>query len=954
MRIAIYAAGMPFDGKTIPDGDSLGGSESAAYYMAKELVKLGHHVICFTCQEKPTGADGVVYTWIGERTETFPLGYQFHAIMQAPHDVLILQRHPQGFKHRYNTKLNIWWLHDIALGRQAGVIIDSLVNIDRVFTVSEWHKNQVSEVYGIDKEFITATTNGVDYDAFGDTRRASMLVGREPFSMIYIARPERGLENLVKEGGIMEQLPECKLYVCGYDNTTDDMRSYYQMLWDRCEQLPNVENLGNLGKSALYEKMKSCMLYVYPTTFEDTSCIAVLEANAAGLPVIGTNGSAVPETIEGGGAILLNLRNGEVNQKAFVKAIKGNITGKNWRILHDEALEKKQTWQSAAIQWDNVIRKELEFNSLNKHRLAKHFEQMSDIAVIKERGMTQYIDKWSKKYGFFVNNTFAEHYKAYYEYEKSRGVEYGPEDLTGNKRFETTCNLIKKFNPSTVLDYGCAHGHYTINLAKRFPDIEFIGIDICQSNINTAIKWCEDEGLQDRVEFKCYDFMTDDLLQTQGYDLILCSEVLEHVADPIKLVSRLEYALEPQTGTMLLSTPYGPWEAIGYGKHSNWRAHLHHFERDDLADMFSDQRDYRLLAIPHTGILGHFMFHFTPNGNSYGAIDYDRKIRQQAPQETLSVCMIVKDAEYTLGHTLEGIQHITDEIIIGIDDATMDDTRRVAEKFGARCIDIVSPMKQGFDNARNETIDTASMDWILWIDADETIEYADIIPQYLRNNCYNGYAIAQNHFAAEPAGLLKTDYPVRIFRNNKDIKFYGHIHEHPELLMNSGVGKVCIMPKVAIMHTGYGTEMVRRERFKRNWPLMQEDHKRHPERILGRFLWIRDLAHCIRYNLEMNDRRIKPDDIDNSLKIVDEWRELVKTGNDRYIKESIQYYTEAVNVLTQGKGIEFGIAMDASKFNGGIQPQEAVKGMFLNEGDIDLLLTHLKKTVFEKFQGKYY
>lgn len=948
MRIAIYAAGMPFDGTTIPDGKSLGGSESAAYYMAKELVKLGHHVICFTSKQFPVSKDDVVYTWIGDRTEQYPLGYQFHAIMQAPHDVLILQRHPQGFNHRFNTKLNIWWLHDLALGRQAGSIIESLINIDRIFTVSAFHKNQVAGVYDISKDFITATTNGVDYEAFGDINSES----REPFSMIYAARPERGLESLVREGGIMEKLPQCKLYVCGYDNTTDDMRSYYQHLWNRCEQLPNVENLGCLGKNALYDKMKSCMLYVYPTTFEDTSCIAVLEAQAAGLPVIGSNWSAVPETLEGGGAILLNLIDGQIDQKAFVQAIKHNINGKNWRELHEESLLKKQSWEAAAKQWDQVIKWEFEERQYDLPRLVKHFERLSDIAVIKKFNNQVLVDNWDKKYGFFDNNIFAEHYKSYYEYEKSRGVEYGPEDLVGNKRFETTCDLIKKFDPKTVLDYGCAHGHYTINLAKRFPETRFLGVDICQDNIDKARAWAKSEDMTDNVSFMVGD-LTQNPLPNDGFDLILCSEVLEHVAEPIGLIEELERHLADD-GTMLLSTPYGPWEALGYKDHGTWRAHLHHFERDDLSDMFSDQKDYKLLALPHSDTLGHFLFHFIPNENSYGQIDYDRKIRTQAPQETLSVCMIVKDAEYTLGHTLESIQHIADEIIIGIDNTTTDDTLKIAEKFGAQCFDIESPMIQGFDNARNETIDCAGMDWILWIDADETVEYADMIPQYLRNNCYNGYAIAQHHFAAEPAGLLKTDYPVRLFRNCKGIQFYGHIHEHPEIIMNSGVGKVCMVPQVAIMHTGYGTEAVRRNRFKRNFPLMVEDRNLHPERILGRFLWIRDLAHLIRYNLEKTDRRIQSEDIDNALLIIEEWRELVKTGNDRYIKESIQYLTEAVNVVTQGKGIEFGIGMDASKFNGGLQPTVPVQGMFLNEDDIDLLISHLKKTTFDKFQGRYY
>jgi hypothetical protein len=123
MYIAIHCAGMPFDGDTIPGGQSLGGSESAAYYMAKELVQLGHSVTVFTTKQhlndkgESVGQywDGVLYEWIGTPTEQLPLGDRFHAVMQAPFDVCIIQRHPLAFFKPVNAKLCIWWLHDLAL-----------------------------------------------------------------------------------------------------------------------------------------------------------------------------------------------------------------------------------------------------------------------------------------------------------------------------------------------------------------------------------------------------------------------------------------------------------------------------------------------------------------------------------------------------------------------------------------------------------------------------------------------------------------------------------------------------------------------------------------------------------------------------------------------------------------------------------------------------------------------
>jgi tRNA G46 methylase TrmB len=93
-----------------------------------------------------------------------------------------------------------------------------------------------------------------------------------------------------------------------------------------------------------------------------------------------------------------------------------------------------------------------------------------------------------------LHEKWKEHYEAYYQYEKDRGVEYGPEDCTNNNRFATVASYLDALPAgSVVCDYGCAHGHYTINLAKLFPALKFVGVDITESNISTARKWADSD-----------------------------------------------------------------------------------------------------------------------------------------------------------------------------------------------------------------------------------------------------------------------------------------------------------------------------------------------------------------------------------------------------------------------------------------------------------------------------
>jgi glycosyltransferase involved in cell wall biosynthesis/2-polyprenyl-3-methyl-5-hydroxy-6-metoxy-1,4-benzoquinol methylase len=960
MFIAIHCAGMPFNGDTIPSGKSLGGSESAAYYMAKELVSLGHTVTLFTNfqhfndKKEVVGQywDGVLYEWLGNVNEQFPLGDRFHLVMQSPFDVCIIQRHPFAFIKPVNAKLTLWWLHDLATYARQGHVQAHLLNIDKILTVSEWHRQQVSKVYDIPLDSIIATTNGVDYSMFEGLEG----IEREPRSLFYMARPERGLINLVGEDGIMEELHDCHLYVCGYDNTTPEMATFYNYLWQRCEALPNVTNLGHLGKRKLYEAMAHAELYVYPTTFEDTSCIAALEANAAGLPVIGSDWSATTETLQGGGSILLPLKDGQVDKKEFAKTVRMVFSQPSkLESLRKKALAKRQTWKDAALQWDNIFREELEKKNECSLRLAKHFERQSDIVAADKMGLVSLIDEYEKKYKFYFNDDFAAHYKAYYEYEAARGVVYGPEDLGRNNRFNVVLSRIMELQPKTCLDYGCAHGHYPMNIIARTPkdSIHITGLDIAASNIEKAKTWAKQAGMESQTKFVKGDI---DYLKDHPelkYDLVLCSEVLEHVKDPQALIDELMLHIN-DGGSLLGTTPYGPWEAMGFKEHYPWRAHLHHFERQDLKEMFGDFLNFKLLAVPHSGELGHFVWTFSKTDKPCGQIDYARKEWMQAPRETLSVCMIAYNEEDSIGKTLKTVADIADEIIVAIDEKTTDKTEEICHKYGAKTFRIKSPMDIGFDAARNLSIAKASMDWILWIDADETLEGTNNLTKYLRPNCFNGYAIKQHHFAVEPACLLQTDMPVRLFRNNKGIKFFGVVHEHPETEINKGAGKVMILDDISIMHTGYSTEAIRRKRFERNWPLMQKDREKYPDRALGKFLWIRDLAHYNRYMFERL-KQVTPDMETRAKEAVKIWHELLDAKQTRMAVEGLVYYTQAVELLTAGRGIQFAVDMSASKLNGGARlPKQPIAAMFESKKDIEQLTSLLIETNIGEYENRYY
>ncbi|WP_306481128.1 glycosyltransferase family 2 protein [Bacillus toyonensis] len=83
---------------------------------------------------------------------------------------------------------------------------------------------------------------------------------------------------------------------------------------------------------------------------------------------------------------------------------------------------------------------------------------------------------------------------------------------------------------------------------------------------------------------------------------------------------------------------------------------------------------------------------------------------------TISLCMIVKNEESSLGQCLQSIEGVPDEIII-VDTGSTDKTKEIALKWTSHVLDF--EWINDFAAARNFAFQHATMDYILWLDADD-------------------------------------------------------------------------------------------------------------------------------------------------------------------------------------------------------------------------------------------
>lgn len=399
--------------------------------------------------------------------------------------------------------------------------------------------------------------------------------------------------------------------------------------------------------------------------------------------------------------------------------------------------------------------------------------------------------------------------------------------------------------------------------------------------------------------------------------------------------------------------------------HGTWRAGLRKraLSRRDLDDILGGLPE---LNIRHIALNQDFdgitiaTFRYV-DGRIRPGRDLGRVLRSQAPRELHSTCLMVRDNESTIGIPLKSVESLTDEVCIidtGVTDRTLDivdDWHRrtgipvrvekgTSPRWCFTCLrehDIgemgFGHKVAGFETPRNESIALASGDWIQWLDSDEELLNAQGLEKYLRPNVYMGYGIQQHHHSCHPPEAAKVDFPVRLFRrlpcpenqpagwfdygplnwptyhSGQKARFTGIVHEHPGYGPGylEGLGPVIVLPDIFIAHRGYFTEDQRRRRFVRNWPLMVADRQKYPDRRLGRFLWIRDLSHQVRYLIESNGSRLTPEAAHLAEQACALFKEDFTTRADAYSADVLMFARTCMEVL--GRGIEFDVTVRARK-----------------------------------------
>jgi len=122
----------------------------------------------------------------------------------------------------------------------------------------------------------------------------------DPIKLIYTSTPWRGLNvllaamQLVKNKSVhLDVYSSTQVYGDNFKSKNDDQ---FKDLYAQAESLPNVSYVGYKPNEFIKDNLKNYHMFAYPNIWEETSCIAAIEAMAAGLYCITTDYGALFET----------------------------------------------------------------------------------------------------------------------------------------------------------------------------------------------------------------------------------------------------------------------------------------------------------------------------------------------------------------------------------------------------------------------------------------------------------------------------------------------------------------------------------------------------------------------------------------------------------------------------------------------------------------------------------
>lgn len=248
-----------------------------------------------------------------------------------------------------NNRSNILWQH-LMHDQKATTNMNDRKFIDQIQSyvyVSQWQLDRFREKFDIDHCDNQVIKNAIVPIEF-------LKKPADKIKLIYTSMPNRGLEILIEAFRALNRndieltvFSSNIIYGLGYSKTVGNA---YDSLFHKCKTIPGIIYRGYATNKAVRTALQNSHIFAYPSTYEETSCLAAIEAGAAGCKIVTTAYGALTETCGNNATYVPYSDNKTRLVEEYAHALNDEI---NRYDASSDQWEKQSAWFNQAYSWDN-------------------------------------------------------------------------------------------------------------------------------------------------------------------------------------------------------------------------------------------------------------------------------------------------------------------------------------------------------------------------------------------------------------------------------------------------------------------------------------------------------------------------------------------------------------------------------------------------------------------------
>jgi glycosyltransferase involved in cell wall biosynthesis len=251
------------------------------------------------------------------------------------------------------SKQNILWQHlnhrEPTLGQLTDrAFVDS---VDAFVYVSNWQYEKYMYSFDIPTKNAHVIKNAINPIEL-------IAKPKEKIKLIYTSTPYRGLDILLEAFSRLDRddveldiYSSTIIYGSGFAEHVGDE---FEPLFERARNMKNVNYMGYATNEEIHKALQEAHIFAYPSIFEETSCLALIEAGAAGCSLVTTNFGALYETGSEYAKFVTMQKTVDKLVSNFTNALNEAIDS-YWDKSNQKLLKEQSAFYNKFYSWDTRI-----------------------------------------------------------------------------------------------------------------------------------------------------------------------------------------------------------------------------------------------------------------------------------------------------------------------------------------------------------------------------------------------------------------------------------------------------------------------------------------------------------------------------------------------------------------------------------------------------------------------